>query len=107
MAISATHKVLGIANGTFTRGIGAIATGGTVQQLFAANTERQYLLIQNPSNAGEILFVDFTSNASTTQGTCLELAPGAAISFEGSFCPTDKVTVNAATTGHKYVAYQG
>lgn len=107
MAINPAHRGLMAANGTLTRGTSTVGTSGTAQTVFALNTERQFLLIQNPGNATANLYVDFTSDASITQGTSLELTSGAAIVFSGMFCPTDRVSVNSTSSGAKFIAYQG
>lgn len=89
-----------------TDGSGTVTTGGTSQQVFAANTTRSYLMCQNPISATEALFVNIGAAASTTAGS-IELAPGASISFQQQFIPTGTVNVTAVTTAHRYVCKQG
>jgi hypothetical protein len=66
---------------------------------------RRFLLIQNPVTETENLFVDFGSNA-VADGTDLTLVPGAAVIFDVA-CPVDRVSVIAATTGHKFIMKEG
>lgn len=100
---------------TLTERSGAMTTGGTSQQLAAANTLRKYLFIQNPVTltgqniaAAETLFVRFGATAAgVNNGTSIELVPGASITFEGNAIPTAAIQVNAATTAHRWIALEG
>jgi len=96
--------------GTLTDRSGSITTGGTAQTLAAANTNRRYLLIQNPLSAAtqgiataESLFINFTT-AAVMGSPSIELAPGDIFVMEGLAVSTELVSVIAATTGHKWVA---
>ncbi len=78
----------------------ALTTGGTSQQLVAANASRKGVLILNPSSQIESLFVNFGAAATTDDSDSIELVPGAR-----EFFPTvQAIQVNAATTGHKVIA---
>ena len=84
----------------------SIVTGGTAQTAFAANAIVTQGLIVNPKNATESLFIDLVNPAQNVQGggtngTSIELSPGQSFS-----CPpsTIAVSVNAATTGHTFIA---
>ena len=84
-----------------------IATGGTAQQAVAPSVNGGY--ITNPASAtdqglspAENLYVDPVGNAGTQgNGTTSALAPGE--SYQLIPNSTVQVTVNAATTGHKFV----
>lgn len=91
--------------GAVTNGSGTIATGNTSQQVFAANPARTLLIIQNPANATEVLYVDFGTPA--TAATAIELQPGGTVNFVSGVTPTGTVNVSAATAGHVYKAKQG
>lgn len=88
---------------------GTITTGGTAQNAAAANPDRQYVMIQNvdpDAAAGEALWVNFGADAVVNgAGSILLRAGGGSISFEGAraaICPAGRVSVIAATTGHKF-----
>jgi hypothetical protein len=87
--------------GTLTDRSGSITTGGTAQQLAAANATRKYLLIQNIS-AGD-LWLNFTTTAVSDQPS-IKLTPGSSFSMEGSYVSTEAVSVIGATTGQKFTS---
>lgn len=89
--------------GSFTDRSGSIATGGTSQQVAAANTSRNYILIQNVS-AGD-LWVNFGVAAVEDQPS-IKVLSGLSLEYgaAGGFVPTDAVNVRGATTGQKYTA---
>lgn len=96
--------------GNATNRSGSIAAGGSSQTAIAANSSRKGFLIQNPCTAttqgistAENLFINFTSAASTSAGTSIELGPCDSFSSVGTIT-TETITVTATTTGHKYVA---
>jgi len=101
--------------GALTARSSTIAAGGTSQQLAAANTDRRYLLIQNPASAAgqgivtaETLYVRFgASAAGVNNGTSFELAPGASLVIEGGFVSTQAIQVNATTIAHAFIAVEG
>lgn len=82
-----------------------ITAGGTAQDAAAANSNRAWLLVQNPATETEPLYVDFGADAAV-DGTDLTLAPGAAVVLD-IHCPTGRISVNAATTGHKFIVKEG
>jgi hypothetical protein len=94
-------------SGTLTDRSGTVATGGTSQALAASNASRKYLFIENPPSATENLFINFTSNASTSAAGSLSLTPGGVFIMESEFVSTEAVTVTAATTSHAYIAKEG
>lgn len=86
-----------------------IATGGTAVTAVAANLNRQYLIIQNPSATAsgvgaESLFVNADGTAAS-DGHSVELANAAApvIFSAPNYVPTGAISVVAATTNHKFV----
>lgn len=84
----------------------SLTTGGTAQQLAAANGTRKYLLIKNPDTETEDLAFSLTGTASLTgQATgSYRLQPGEAFVFENNIVSNQAVSVIAATTGHKITA---
>jgi hypothetical protein len=82
--------------GTLTDRSGTITTGGTAQQLAAANTSRKYLLIQNTGNTD--LWFNFTTTAVQGQPS-FKLSPGASFVMEHSYVSTEAVSILGATTG--------
>lgn len=90
---------------------GALVTGGTSQQIMAANGARKGLLIENPATiasqnvpALESLFVNF-GGAATINGTdSFELTPGGFLQILAPETITSTIHVNAATTGHQFIA---
>lgn len=98
--------------GTFTDRSGTITTGGTSQTLAAINTTRKYLLIVNPTVATENIYINFTSAATvaitqTAATSSIPIAPGGSYSLGFSEITTELITINAATTGHAYIAKEG
>lgn len=84
---------------------GSLTSGGTAQQLAAANTTRHYLLIQN-IDGSEDMWVSFTGTAAgSTAGSFLIPAKGM-LAFDGNYVPTGAVSIVAATTGHKWSALE-
>jgi hypothetical protein len=79
---------------------GTITTGGTSQELVAANPGRGNITIYNLSTETEVLCVNVTSAASCTAAGSWHITPG------GSITLTTKEVINvvAATTGHKFTA---
>lgn len=93
--------------GTLTDRSGTITVGGTAQQLMAVNANRKYVLIINPSNASEALYINFTTTAVITGPPSIRLDAGDSFVMEGEFVTTELISVNAATTGHAFVAKEG
>lgn len=94
------------AKGALTNRSGTITAGGTAQAAVAANTSRNYLLIRNPIDATEALWINLTGTA-TAASPSLRLDAGDILTFEGSFVPTNAVSVIAATTGHAFTIWEG
>lgn len=97
----------------------SITTGGTWQLLFAANTNRTTLWIENYCSAttqgvtAESLFVYFLppgtaapTNASGPSLGAFELAACGSQVFTGSYMTTQAVYVLGATTSHAFAAWQ-
>jgi hypothetical protein len=84
---------------------GTITTGGAAQTAAAADSSRKSLLIENPVAATEDLFGSVTGAATTTgAGDYFDLAPGgsATLTLAGTVIQA-AVSVNAATTGHRFL----
>jgi hypothetical protein len=88
---------------------GAIAAGGTAIQAIAANGTRKRVIISNASTitgqniaAVESIFFNFGSAAGVNDGVSLELQPGQAWDSGGGPCPTALLSINAATTAHRF-----
>lgn len=99
------------ANVIITDGSGAVTTGGTSQQVFAADSSRAYLFVQNPSAttsgvAAESCFVNIGAAASSA-GASYELANLGTLVFENLAIPTQAINITCPTTGHKFVAKSG
>ena len=85
-----------------------LTTGGTSQTILAANPNRHYLFIENPSAtvsgvSAESLFLN-SDAAAASDGKSIELAnvTSKEFTFPG-YVPTGDVRVNAATTAHKII----
>lgn len=85
---------------------GTIAAGGVAQSPAGAG-RRNYLLLQNPSEATEAFWVAFGGVTATLDSTSIEVVPGATYIFEGRFIPPDDISVIAATTGTKFTIWEG
>ncbi len=83
---------------------GTITSGGTAQQLAAANGGRQYLLIQNNSSAD--LWVNFGTTAVVGQPS-IKIASGGAIEYSAhgtGVVPTALVSIIGGTTSQAFTA---
>jgi hypothetical protein len=86
---------------------GSMTTGGTAQNAMSSNASRAGCWVQNPVNATEDLYVSSTTSATTTAGAGddADLAPGGSWScVQGSNVIQSAISVNAATSGHAYIA---
>ena len=95
-----------IPSGNLVDGSGSIATGGTAQQVFAGNTGRQYLLIQNVSSGD--LWVNFGTAAVASQPSIKIVANGSVEFSAGGtgVVPTGTVSIIGATLGQAFTAKQ-
>jgi hypothetical protein len=93
--------VSGSSGGSLTDRSGSITTGGTAQQLAAANSSRSYFILQNIST-GDLWF-NFGVAAVADQPS-FKLAAGQSFAMEGSFISTQLISIIGATTGQKFVA---
>jgi hypothetical protein len=80
---------------------GTVATGGTYQTVFAANSGRRGCLIQNPSTAGETLNVKVGAMANPFT---VPIGGSFNCASPGGLVVTDAIAVMAATTAHAFVA---
>lgn len=107
---SATNRIKVDAAGTTAQGAltdrsGTIAAAATSQQIAAANGARRYLRVQNLDAVAD-LWVNLGAAANAGAGS-LRLAPGAVLTFDGSFVPTQAVNVLGATAGAAFTAKEG
>lgn len=85
---------------------GTITTGGTSQQIAAANSTRKYLLFINISDT--IMWIVF-GNAAVADQPSIPIGPASAIydggilEYEGLVVPSTSVNLLCATTGKKFV----
>jgi len=93
--------------GAMNRASSTIATGGTSQQALAANPGRKVFCVEDPSAATEDLFLDFGQPASTTSGVSIDIPPGSLFCMGGGAIYTGQITVNAVTTSHAFIVYEG
>lgn len=99
--ISGTVETRG-QRGALTDRSGTITTGGSSQQLAAANASRSYLFIQNVSTGD--LWVRFGAAAAASQPS-IKLAAGASLVAKGDgFIPTESVNIVGATTAQAFSA---
>jgi hypothetical protein len=96
---------------TFTDRSGTISSGGTSQQLMAINNNRRRFIVMNPTSPtgqgisiSESLYINFTSAAGVDNGTSIEITPGGWYDSGIGIVTPEKITINAATTGHVFVA---
>jgi hypothetical protein len=91
--------------GALTDKSGTITTGGTAQQLAAANPTRRYLLVQNLDSSNP-LWINFTTTAVQTQPS-IRIGVGGSFVMEAGFISTELVSVVGAVTGHAWTAKEG
>jgi hypothetical protein len=91
-------------SGALTDRSGTITTGGTSQQVMAANTNRKYLLIQNESTGD--LWINFGVAAVATQPS-IRLGQWDAFVMEEGFISTQTLNVIGATTAQAFTAKEG
>jgi hypothetical protein len=83
-----------------------INSGGNAQDALAANPDRRYLFVMNPTDESEVLYVNIGDDAAADT-TSWPLAAGGSLVFEGSFVPKGNVSVLAGTTGHAFICKEG
>jgi hypothetical protein len=86
-----------------TDGSGTLTTGGTAQQVFAANANRRYLLVQNVS--AENMWVNLGAVATQAAGSIL-LFPGGTLEYDGASVPSGLISIIGTTTGDGFTAKQ-
>lgn len=94
----------GTTTGPLTDRSGTITSGGTSQQVAAANSSRKYFMLQNISD--ETMWIDF--GVSAVQDTpSIKITTGGAFFAEGSFVSDQVINIISATTGKKFVSKEG
>jgi hypothetical protein len=86
-----------------TDGSGSITTGGTSQQIFAANATRQYLFIENLSSGN--LYVNFGSAATQGSGSIM-IVPNGSFVMENGTVSNQTVNIIGATSAQAFTAKQ-
>lgn len=84
---------------------GTITAGGTAQNAAATDASRKTMLIENPTNATEQLYVAVAGAATVGgAGNFADLSPGGStnMTFNGTVIQT-AVSVNATTTAHRFL----
>ena len=89
------------ASGALTDVSGTITTANTSQVLAAAVTKRNYLLIQNNSNAN--LGINFTAAATLTEPSII-LNPNGSFTMESGFISNEQINIIGSTAGQAYTA---
>lgn len=84
---------------------GTLTAGGVAQNAIASNTQRQIWCLQNDPAETEVLMVRVGGTASATTGIALD--PGAQACGTPGDLDTGAVSVFAATTGHRWFAFEG
>lgn len=83
---------------------GTVTAGGSFQTVFSANPLRVGCFIQNPIAATETLLVHFQAGSASTSNSA-NLSPGGSFNcMWGGVVVTGAVQVEAATSGHAFVA---
>ena len=81
---------------------GTLTAGTTNGTLFAANANRNYLLVQCTSGT---VFIDTNGTATAADG--IQLTSGQGITFEGSFIPTGAIAAITSTGTAQLIGRQG
>ena len=89
--------------GSITDRSGTIASAATSQKLADANANRQYLLIQNISNADMYIGIGFTP----TVGTGLFLHKDGGIFVWDKFVPTNQINIICSSSTKAFTALEG
>lgn len=106
IAAMPTNQMVAASQGTVTDGSGTTSgTPSTSTQVFAANSARKYLFIQNldPTNS---IWINFTGAATATNGS-IQLIANAAFVQEASYISTEVLNVLSTAASVKFTAKQG
>lgn len=106
VAISGGSAIALPVRGTLTDKSSTMAAGATSQVLAAANANRSYLFVANPTTATESLWINFTT-AAVVASPSIELKAGDTFTMEGRFVSTEAVNVIATTIAHAFTAKEG
>ena len=96
--------IAAVTGGSFTDRSGTVTTGGSYNQLIAANASRKRLYIENPTAESEVLYIAFGGAGST--GHSVELVPGGFLDTALGPCTLQSIYVSAATNAHKVIAWE-
>jgi hypothetical protein len=91
----------------------SVTATGAAQDVGGINKARQYLFIQNLHDT-QTVYVRFSMDNETEvtdavvgAAGCIELAPGAAITFEGRTCPSGELSVIATGGSNPVTILEG
>ena len=90
--------------GSWTDRSGSMTTGGTSQQVAAANTSRNAFEFQNISS--ETMWIRYGSAAAADTAGNFKVLPDA-VHYMSGFISTQAINVVSATTGSKFTAVEG
>lgn len=86
---------------------GTITTGGTPQEVMAANPNRCWFLFQNNSNSA-VMWLSWTTATPTVNGAgCFSVQAGGSYPENGTAIPGSALYVYCATTNAAFTAQQG
>lgn len=88
----------------YTDGSGTITTGGSSQQIFAANADRSLLIVQNIS--ANPLYVNFGA-AAIVDSNSVKLNPDDKLILTGEGAPSESINIVGSTGGDSFVAKEG
>lgn len=93
---------------------GSVAVANTAVQAIAANGNRKGLFIQNPTDetgeggiaAREPIYINFGGAGGVNDGISIELQPGGSFQMAAGGVTSQAIWINAATAGHKFIAWE-
>lgn len=91
--------------GALTDASSTITTGGTAQEAVASNADRVFLQIVCPLHATESIYFSLVGTAAVDAAGSIELQAGDSVIYDGTFVPSDAVSVIAATTGTPFTIW--
>lgn len=103
VTMAATGTLVKQGGGALTDRSGTVTSGGTSQQVAAANASRKFFCYQNTSD--ETQFLNFGAAASAANS--FEIGPKGYWESGPNFCPTGTVNMLGATTAKSYTAKEG
>jgi hypothetical protein len=96
---------MGFRNTSFTNHSGTITSAGVSQQVLAANSERNFLLIQNLSTSHH-MHVGIGYTPSATSGIQIN-SNGGGVVFEDGAIPVEAINIFCSKKDEPFVALEG